>query len=171
MGGTYHWGKTVLSQGETQMSRILLTGMSGVGKSTVLKAMASEDTFCIDLDNSPWITSDPQSGERFILTAELTDWMKTQRCRNIVIAGCESNQKELYPALDAVIVMIAPLEVMQKRILARDNPFGKSDSDWQRIMRDKKQVEPLLTQNCTYVCDANRPLDAVLSDIFRYLDI
>lgn len=123
------------------MSKILLTGMSGVGKSAALEAMSSEDTLCIDLDDSPWMETESEPGER-----------------------------ALYGALDAVIVMTAPLEVMRRRILCRQNPFGKRADEWQRIVQDKCQIEPLLKGNCTYVCDTDRPMAEVLADIRRFLD-
>jgi len=148
------------------VSRILLTGMSGTGKSTVLKALESDDTICVELDDGFWLTGSPIR----IRTNELLDWMSRQSALNIVIAGCEENQGEMYKSLDAVIVMTAPDEVMRKRILARPNPFGKSADEWEKILSDKREFEPLLKAHCTYVCDTNRPFDEVLEDIRRFIE-
>lgn len=152
------------------MKRILLTGMSGCGKSTVLAALSSNDTLCVDLDISEWMSVDSSTGERLIRTESLLKWMETQQCKNLVIAVCESNQSALYPALDAVIVLTAPLDVMRRRILQRYNPFGKSDEEWQKIISDKATIEPLLMKNCSFVCDTDRPLDAVLQDIRQFME-
>lgn len=150
------------------MSRILLTGMSGVGKSTVLRALSSPDTICVDLDESPWMVKD--SCERRITVSELVSWIEDQNARNVILAGCESNQGELYPHLDDVIVLTAPLEVMRTRILERANPYGKSEDEWQQIEKDVLNVEPLLKEHCSYVYDTEKPLTEVLEEIRQFLD-
>ena len=152
------------------MKRILLTGMSDCGKSTVLAALASADTLCVDLDTDRWITADSTTGERLIRTAALLAWMETKVCKNLVLAVCGANQAELYPALDAVIVLTAPLDVMRSRIRSRTDPYGKSAVQWRQIVADKAEVEPLLLKNCTFVCPTARPLPAVLQDIKQFLE-
>ena len=152
------------------MKRILLTGMSGTGKSTALRHLRADDTLVIDLDVSEWVGTDPLTGERQFLIRPLIDYMRSYPDKHIVLAGCESNQRELYGELDAVILMTAPLSVMKDRILRRaDNPYGKSSSEWARIVDDTATVEPLLARHCAYVCRTDRPLQEVVDDIRRFL--
>ena len=152
------------------MKRILLTGMSGTGKSTALRHLRAEDTITIDLDDSEWIAADPLTGERRFLTRPLIEHMRSHPDKHVVLAGCESNQWELYGELDAVILMTAPLSVMKERILRRDdNPYGKNSSEWARIVDDTATVEPLLALRCTCVCQTDRPIQEVVEDIRRFL--
>ena len=152
------------------MKRILLTGMSGTGKSTALRHLRAEDTMVIDLDESEWVEADPLTGEQQFLSGPVIEYMRGHPDKHIVLAGCESNQWELYGELDAVILMTAPLPVMRERILRRtDNPYGKSSGEWARIVEDTQAVEPLLARHCTYVCQTDRPIQEVVEDIRRFL--
>ena len=152
------------------MKRILLTGMSGTGKSTVLRMLRSDDTITNDLDNSEWIEKNPLTGERQFRIQSLLEYMWKHSDKNIVLAGCEANQVELYHSLDAVILMTAPLSVMEERIKRRkNNPFGKSDSEWAQIVADKENIEPLLANHCTYICHTDRPVHEVVIDISRFI--
>ena len=152
------------------MKRILLTGMSGTGKSTVLRLLRAEDTLTIDLDHTGWVETDRQTGERRFRVQPLLAYMRAHADKNIVLAGCEANQHELYGELDAVILMTAPLSVMKERIGRReDNPYGKRDSEWDEIVENKATVEPLLARRCTCVCDTDRPVEEVAAEIRRFL--
>ena len=136
--------------------RILLTGMSGVGKSTLLSCMQSDQVFCLDLDNSEWMQQNPLTGERMIRTDALLHYLASRPEPVILLAGCESNQRELYPDLDAVVLMTAPLDVMKERVRNRsENPYGKSEEEWEQIVRNKEEVEPLIARNCTHILDTD----------------
>lgn len=152
------------------MKKILLTGMSGTGKSTVLRLLRAGDTLTIDLDDSEWIETDPLTGERLFCIQPLLAYMRAHADKNIVLAGCEANQHELYGELDAVILMTAPLSVMKERVRRReDNPYGKRSSEWAEIVENKQTIEPLLARRCTYICDTDRPVEEVALDISRFL--
>ena len=43
--------------------RILLTGMSGVGKTTILSMLQDENTICIDLDETNYVEVDVKTKE------------------------------------------------------------------------------------------------------------
>ena len=152
------------------MKRILLTGMSGTGKSTVLRMLRDDHTVTIDLDNTEWVEIDPLTGVREFRIQPLLAHMRQNSDKHIVLAGCEANQYQLYNALDAVILMTAPLPVMRERIRQRkENPYGKSNSEWARIVADKEEIEPLLARHCTYICPTDRPLEDVVMDVKRFL--
>ena len=144
------------------MKRMLLTGMSGVGKSTLARALRSERCLSVDLDEG-WMLLRSPDGERIIDVPRVERLFDTCRNRHIVLAGTAVNQGELYGQLDEIIVLTAPLPVMRARIMRRtDNPFGKTQEEWAKIVRDKAEVEPLLLRGCTRVLQTDRPPAEVL---------
>ena len=152
------------------MKRLLLTGMSGTGKSAVLQLLCAEDTITIDLDGSEWVEWNPMTGDRQFRILPLLEYMRKNAGKNIVLAGCEANQGELYDSLDAVILLTAPLSVMRERIERRkDNPYGKTSGEWAQIVDDKERIEPLLAGTCTYICRTDRPMEEVVRDIRRFM--
>lgn len=141
---------------------MLLTGMSGVGKSTLARALRSERCLSVDLDDG-WMLLRSPDGERIIDVPRVERLFDTCRNRHIVLAGTAVNQGELYGQLDEIIVLIAPLPVMRARIMRRtDNPFGKTQEEWAKIVRDKAEVEPLLLWGCTRALQTDRPPAEVL---------
>lgn len=60
------------------MKRILLTGMSGVGKSTILSLLRDKHTICIDLDETNFVEIDFETGERRIYVDQLVSYLETK---------------------------------------------------------------------------------------------
>ena len=77
------------------MKRMLLTGMSGVGKSTLARALRSERCLSVDLDEG-WMLLRSPDGERIIDVPRVERLFDTCRNRHIVLAGTAVNQGELY---------------------------------------------------------------------------
>ena len=149
--------------------RILLTGMSGTGKSTLLRQLASDQIATVDLDEPGWMETD-STGERLIRIDRVRSFLAENAHRHVVLAGCAINQRELYGDLDAVILLTAPLPVMRRRIQARtDNPFGKSIPEWQKSESDTKEVVPLLRRSCTLELNTDRPLSETVEAILFFI--
>ena len=145
--------------------RVLLTGMSGVGKSALLRALKTPDNLTIDMDYDGWIEYSEAYGERAIDVERVLRLFADQSDREMILSGTAINQGKLYPHLDRVIVLTAPLEVMRRRILARaDHSFGKSPQEWEQIMRDKEEVEPLLLRGCTHAIET---ADSIENTVMR----
>lgn len=150
--------------------KVLLTGMSGVGKSALLRALKTPENLTVDLDYDGWIEYSEAYGERAIDVERVRGLLKENPCREILLAGTAINQGMLYPDLDGVIVLTAPLEVMRGRILLReDNPFGKSAEEWARIERDTAEVEPLLIRGASMVLDTSGTLEEAAARLREYL--
>ncbi|RRD35141.1 hypothetical protein EII31_06990 [Leucobacter sp. OH2974_COT-288] len=148
------------------MKRILLTGMSGVGKSTVLSLLRDEHTMCIDLDETNFVEIDFETGERQICVDQLISYMKTISDKDVVIAVCEANQHLVYPMMNKIILLTAPIEVMKERIKVRkNNNYGKTSEDWEKIVRDKIDIEPLLRKGADYVIQTDRELEGIIEKI------
>ncbi|MFJ4654837.1 AAA family ATPase [Nocardia sp. NPDC088792] len=146
------------------MALILVTGMSGTGKSTVLNLLSEQGFRVVDTDVGGWIeeapTPDGDGGERQWREARI-DALLTEHERSgelLFIGGTVWNQYKFYPRFDHVVLLSAPIDVMLARIAARDtNPFGKAVEDRERIAADTVQVVPLLRAAATVEIDTRRP--------------
>ncbi len=148
------------------MKRVLLTGMSGTGKSTMLRMLASDRIAVLELDD--WMDESPMNSDRLIPVDRVKKFLQSHLDQHVVLAGCESNQRELYDMLDAVVLLTASPDTIRKRILERkENPFGKSAEEMEKILSDQQVVEPLLMKSCTFVLNTECPPGDVCREIIR----
>ena len=138
------------------MKRILITGMSGTGKSTILEHLAALGHKAVDLDDAWWceetlvpVMDDPTGTVREpgqLWREDRVQWLlETEDAEALFIGGCESNQGTFYPQLDHVVLLTAPADVLLARIATRTiNPYGKHPDERERIIEHIRTVEPLL---------------------------
>jgi shikimate kinase len=146
---------------------ILVTGMSGTGKSSALELLAARGHRTVDTDTDEW-------SEWVTLSDGTVDWVWREpaiaallagpRTRTLYVAGCKSNQGRFYPQFDEVVLLSTSPELMLERIAARTtNPFGKDPVERARILDDLATVEPMLRRTATVEIDTSAPLlDVVL---------
>ena len=146
------------------MKRILLTGMSGVGKSTVLQRLASDGIICVDLDDG-WMCD--ANGEPMIVLLKVQRFIQKHADKPIVFAGCAMNQRQI--DADCTVLLTASPELMQARITQRANPFGKDEETWQKILADKAVFEPALRAASDVVIDTEQSLDKTVAEIQQLL--
>jgi dephospho-CoA kinase len=131
------------------MIRVLITGMSGTGKSTALAELARRGHRVVDADLSAWsieVGSPDGSGAEQLWREEAMNAVLAQHVTGwLFVAGCASNQGLFYDRFDAVVLLSVPREVMLQRIATRStNTFGKRAHEQQRILADLEALEPLL---------------------------
>jgi len=136
------------------MARVLITGMSGTGKSTALAELARRGHWVVDADlptRSIEVASPAVSGAEQLWRKDAMDALLAQHVTGwLFVAGCASNQGSFYDRFDAVVLFSVPLEVLLQRIATRStNPFGKRAHEQQRILADLKAVEPRLRATST----------------------
>lgn len=146
------------------MTRILLTGMSGVGKSAVLQRLASDGILCVDLDDG-WMYD--AGGEPMINLPVVHRFIQAHPNESIVFAGCAMNQRKL--EVDCTVLLTATPTLMKARIEQRDNPFGKDEPTWQKILEDKARFEPVLIASSDVVIDTEQPLEQTVAQIKEIL--
>ena len=155
------------------MTAVLVTGMSGVGKSTVLAELARRRHRVADTDHDGWIVGVPQSDggtEPLWDEARMRALLAEPRpaSEHLFIAGCVANQGRFYPEFRAVVLLSAPLVVLLDRITSRDtNDFGKTPDERDKIIADVEAYEPLLRAGATVEIDTRQPLAAVADQLER----
>jgi adenylate kinase family enzyme len=146
--------------------RVLVTGMSGTGKSTALKELAQRGFRVVETDREPWSEwSDADGG--YVWREELIeDLLAGEDGPTLYVSGAVSNQGRFYPRFDAVVLLSAPLDVLLHRIDHRTtNGYGTSAAERAQIVQNHVEVEPLLRATCTHEIDATQPVDAVVSQL------
>ncbi len=150
------------------MSKILVTGMSGTGKSSVLLELARRGHKVVDTDSDEWCEWVIADGEPDWIWREekITELLTSHSSEMLFVAGCKSNQGKFYPQFDAVVLLSAPSEVILKRIETRDtNNYGKNPLERQKILEHLEWVEPLLRATVTAEVDASKPLSEVADEL------
>lgn len=140
---------------------VLLTGMSGAGKSTALRELALLGYVTVDTDDAGW--KDIVDGEPLWREAEVLALLDRPRDVPLFVSGTVANQGQFTTCFDAVVLMTAPAEVLLERVRARTtNNFGKTADGRAMVARDIVEVEPLLRAAATHVVDTRAPLPEVI---------
>lgn len=165
------------------MQRILITGMSGTGKSSVVAALAARGYQAIDADGISELV-DVDHGETTGVGGG-RDWVwNEERIREILagdgmgnedvlfLVGCSPNQGAFYPQFDQVILLSAPAEVIVDRLTNRTNtPFGQRPGEIERTLQIQREIEPLLRMGADAEIDTCLPLDQVVAAILHQVGI
>ena len=146
------------------MRRILVTGMSGTGKSSALVELARLGFRVVDADEPGWSEWIPEGGGEWIWREDrMAELLADDDGRTLYVSGCASNQGRFYDRFDDVVLLSAPAETLLARIATRTtNDYGRTPEERERILGDLAEVEPLLRATCTHELDATRPLDEVV---------
>src|SRR3954447_14757519 len=98
------------------MAVVLVTGMSGAGKSTVLAELARQGHPAVDTDHGGYIEEVHVPGQYFPEPLWREDRMAAlldgHADGHLFIGGAVANQGRFYPRFDAVVLLTAPLEVL-----------------------------------------------------------
>ena len=145
------------------MANVLVTGMSGTGKSTALDELGRRGFRVVDTDSPAWSEWIPAAGEWLWREDRIAELLASREDDVLFVSGCMSNQGKFYDRFDAVVLLSAPLEVILERVANRTtNDYGKGPGELDLISFHLETVEPLLRATCTHELDASRPLDDVV---------
>lgn len=156
------------------MATVLITGMSGTGKSAALEELGRRGYRVVDTDDHGWREYRPyltpidelHRGEYHWVEERMTALLDSAGPGTLFVAGGVRNQSSFYPRFDAIVLLSAPVEVMLERIARRSgNSYGKSALERAEVLADLREIEPALRAACTHELDANRPLEAVVADL------
>jgi dephospho-CoA kinase len=151
------------------MRRVLITGMSGTGKSTVIQALRECGCDAIDLDEGYVVQQDDGTQ---LWNELLVGWLlDADRGEVLFVAGCEENMIDFLPRFDSVILLSAPTEVILDRLERRiNNDFGKSEEQRAKILWDIENVMPLLRRIADHELVTTSPVDEIVEAILWLSD-
>ena len=141
------------------MSRILITGRSGAGKTTVLHELSRRGYRTIDTDYDTWVLPDGTWDEPRMSALLASD-------SSLVVSGTVENQGHFYDHFSVVVLLSAPVEVLVERVSGRpNNTYGNSEADQSAIRQYVLDVEPLLRNGATLELDGRRPVAELADEV------
>jgi dephospho-CoA kinase len=163
------------------MKRILVTGMSGTGKSSVITELAARGYKAVDADSPEYSEWVEVSGDTSALGSPewgARDWMwredrmqallSTEDADLLFVSGCAANMGKFLPQFDHVILLSAPAEVIVERLATRTtNAYGKRPEEVARTLELIESIEPMLRRVADHEIDASAPLDEVVTELLR----
>lgn len=154
------------------MRRVLLTGMSGTGKSTVINKLAELGYKTVDTDYGGF-TEEVDSGhgrEQLWREDRLTELLSRDDAEVLFVSGTARNQVQFYRLFDAVILLSAPRAVLVERLTTRtNNPYGHTAIDRAEALRLLDTIEPLLRRRATLEIDTSASVDQVVAAILEHV--
>jgi shikimate kinase len=160
------------------MKRVLITGLSGTGKSTVVQELTVRGYRAIDLDTpewSEWVDVDPSDT---LAPRQGKDWrwredrvgalLSERGDRALFISGCAENMGRFLPLLDSVVLLSAPLATIMRRLSARPvGSYGHLASERRKVADLIPTIEPLLRKSASHEVDTRLPMPAVVDEVLR----
>jgi dephospho-CoA kinase len=148
------------------VQRVLLTGMSGTGKSSVIEALTARGYKAVDTDDG-WCEPLPDGSQRWREDA-IEQLLAVEDADVLFVAGCEENQVRFQPQFDVIILLSAPAGILAERLASRTgNPYGKAPGELRRVFDDLQAVEPLLRKAADYEIRTTMPLSDVVAAVLR----
>lgn len=148
------------------MKRVFITGMSGTGKSSVIRALTERGYRAVDADHPGYSGPGGPGGAWSWRVDRIEHLLDSDDADLLFFAGASDEQRALYSRFDVVILLSAPLEVILDRVQGRaDNPYGSLAEDREQIMRDYDVFEPALRRRTPHVIDTRMPLDDVVAEV------
>jgi RNase adaptor protein for sRNA GlmZ degradation len=141
---------------------VLITGMSGTGKSSVLAELAARGYRTVDTDYGDF--HETVDGESLWRVDRIDALLSAQSDREdpLFLQGTTRNQTLFYPRFAHIVLLSAPAVVLVERLLTRDsNPYGKAPAELAETLEHLEKVEPLLRAAATLEVVTTVPVEQV----------
>lgn len=139
--------------------RVLLTGMSGTGKSALIAELRRRGYEAYDADDHGF--SEPREDGRWGWRADrVADLLSSHTDGLLFFAGCSEEQADL--PFDRRVLLTAPRDLIAQRLRTRTtNPYGNSVAELAQSLSDLDEIEPLLRRTADVVLDTTVPVTDV----------
>jgi hypothetical protein len=142
---------------------VLITGMSGTGKSAVVAELRRRGYTAYDADDHGF--SEPSSHGAWGWRVEAVRDLLS-RCEDdlLFFAGCSEEQALFH--FDLRVLLTAPEPVIIERLQTRkSNSYGRGEGEMDRVVADLRGVEPLLRKTADLVIETTVPVRDVADRI------
>lgn len=161
------------------MKTILITGISGVGKSTLTSELSNKGYRAVDLDSPEWSVWSSDIATPIELGTPVKDdqdwiWdekkvsvlLKNSMSDLLIVSGTAENMGGFIDAFDLIILLSASKPCLEKRLETRQsNNYGKRTEERLRVLDQKDTIEPLLRKLSDYEVSTEGPLTQTVEKI------
>lgn len=158
------------------MKRVLITGMSGTGKSSVIQELSARGFKAVDTDYDGLSVLVDAPADELTGLEPGQDWMwqeariqellSTVDAEVLFVSGCSPNQGKFYPQFEHIILLTAPAGVIVQRLASRtNNPYGKHPEEVARVLALQRTIEPLLRKSANLEIDTSISLAQVVDKV------
>jgi adenylate kinase family enzyme len=157
-----HGGVTLVAM------RVLLTGMSGVGKSALVAELKRRGHTAYDADDDGF--AEPRADGRWGWRAEAVADLLARHADGVVFfAGCSDEQAVL--PFDQRVLLTVPRPVLIERLRSRTtNAYGRDPDQLAQVLADLDAVEPLLRRSADLVLESTAPPAELADRVLAHID-
>ena len=147
--------------------RVLVTGMSGTGKSTLTRELRRRGYVAFDADDDAF--SEPRADGRWGWRMDAIAELLTQDRELVFFAGC-SEEQSLLP-FDYRVLLTIPRAMLIDRLRTRtENGYGRAGSELAQVLSDLEEVELLLRRSADLVLTTTEPPPAVADRLLKAIE-